>query len=64
MINGAPLNLASGMPDTSLGPSPGCPDHVPCTENLCMNGGTCQDLWTYKICICRTGFYGKLYYIN
>ena len=47
------------MPDTSLGPSPGCPDHVPCSENICKNGGTCQDLWSQKICICRTGFYGK-----
>ncbi|XP_050414381.1 fibropellin-1 [Patella vulgata] len=44
---------------TNQQPSPGCTNHEACSATMCLNGGTCVDVWTRKYCKCRPGYSGE-----
>lgn len=53
VINSEILQYTQRRQDVSLG----C-NHIECTEQSCLNGGTCQDLWFSTACHCPSSYVG------
>ncbi|KAH9492875.1 hypothetical protein Btru_025002 [Bulinus truncatus] len=62
MINSQLIDLAEANQfspvDQVSAPTVGCAGHIPCSDVICRNGGTCLDMWIYRRCQCLPGYSG------